>query len=333
MESNIINFKDIDTKIGDIVENFNETMSKDFKNFFEDRFLFSNSNDKLELNIIVDANIILAEAEAYLKYGKSYFLKIIQSPFLNVSAPDWLKMELKKNIPKFSRMRKLDEEKFKNAVKKIISNVKIYNESTTNLNNSSLKKIKERDIADLPYVELYFKLGSHGILTKDKDISDISKIKTWSRPAKIGKIVSVFEKGAFAYFIIGQLPTISIMLEEICILILKGIFEEVKKIMNLLIEASKGILSAILKLPDWIKIIIGVMGILALFWDKSRDFIIETIINISIGLINILKFFYDNIKIILTLSTEGIIISSQVIGTLFREIEETINYYEQINRF
>ena len=324
------NFERIDAGIKKIVKNLGKGVLKDYKEFMEDEFFFGVYGSELELNVVIDANAILADAYAYLRYGKSYLLELMKSPFLNVFSPTWLHTELEKNIPKFSKDKGLSEAQFREAVNKLTSSVQIMKEDSGNPHNTLLRKIKERDAKDLPYVILYVEKKFHGILTKDRDISDMADIKTWSRPGDVAKIVQIFENGAFAYAVIGELPTIFTLLGELCIFIIKGAWEVINTIATLLFEAATGAIEAIMNLPDWMKVAALIGTILLLAWDKSRAFIIEGVKTIGRWLINFLKWIYEGIKSILNLLGQTMVGGLDVIAVLFAEVERTISYYEKL---
>jgi predicted nucleic acid-binding protein len=325
------NFERIDKEMKKVVKNLSKDMLIEYKEFMEDEFFFGAYGRELELNVVIDASTILAEAHAYLKYGKSYLFDLMKSPFLKVFSPPWLKTELDKKIPEFSKKMKINEEQFRVAVERLSKEVQIIKDATENSNNTLLKKIRERDAKDLPYVILYIEKKFNGILTKDRDISDYESITTWSRPGEVGKIIQIFENGAFAYAVIGELPTIFALMAELCNIIIKGAWEVISAVAALLVEAAAGAVDVILRLPDWMKVAALIGTILLLAWDKSRTFIIEGVKTISKWLIDFLKWIYEGIKSILNAVGGAVVGGAAVIEALFIEVERTISYYEQIN--
>jgi len=323
-------FEDVDAKIAKIVKDLGDGFSNDFKQFF-DGFFLSVYKSKLELNIIIDANIILSDAYAYIRFGNSYLLNLLKSPFIKVFSPQWLDKELNKKIPEFSKDKGLKIEEFRAAVEKLSAGVIRIPEIKPHVSNVLLRIINERDSKDLPYIALYIEKNFHGILTNDKDIKGMPNVRTWSRPGDLGKIVRIFENGAFAYAVIGQLPTVATVMSEICLLILKEVWKIIKFILTMLIEAGTNALSMLLNSPDWLKVAALVGGIVLLFSDKSRELIAEILNSIEIWAIEFLKWLYEGLKSVLSALSQVSVIASDVITALFLEVERAIKYYEELS--
>jgi len=323
-------FEYIDAAIAEMFKDLGDEFSNDFKQFF-DEFFFSLYKSKLELNIIIDANIILSDAYAYTRFGKSYLLNLLKSPFLKVFSPQWLDTELNKKIPEFSKDKGLKIEEFRAVVEKLSASVIRIPETKPHVSNILLRNIIERDSKDLPYIALYIEKKFHGILTNDKDIRDMPNVRTWNRPGDLGKIVRIFENGAFAYAVIGQLPIVATVMGEICLLILKEALEIIKFILTMLIEAGTNALSTLLNSPDWLKVAAFVGFIILLFSDKSRELIAEKLNSFEIWMIEFLKWLYEGLKSVLSALSQVSVIASDVITTLFLEVERTIKYYEELS--
>lgn len=321
----------VDEVLTQIVKLLDPNILQQFKDYFEKNLLFLCGN-KLELTLIVDSSAIISDALTYSKTGKSHLLNLSRSPFLKMLAPMWLKEELERKIPEISKKKGIEENKFRSAVSMLLEKVTLIKNMNETAHKLAFTLVGQRDAKDTPYVALYLSIKSHGILTKDKDIMEIPEIKIWERPETAGRVVSIFEKGAFSFAIVGEgLPLVFRLLYEICALILRSIWEVIKTIGNAVYTLLKKGINTVSKFPDWVKALIGVGAFLLILWDKSREVIINVVQSFVQGIINILKWFYDAIKSILSYVAPLIEVGLTVLTFLFTKIEETIVTYQKID--
>jgi predicted nucleic acid-binding protein len=321
---------EIDRTLTQVVKSIDPNIFNQIKKYFEEKLFYLYEN-KLELTLIINAEIVISDAIAYVKNNKSYLLNLSKSPFLKLFAPVWLKQELEKKIPEISKKEKIDENKFRSAILTILEKINLVESMNDRAYKIAFNMIGERDEKDVPYLALYLSIKSHGILTKDKDVSEIQGIKIWSRPGVVGKVVSVFEKGAFSFFIIGKgLPLVFRALYEIFILIIRSIWEIVKLIETAIYTLLKKGIEAISKFPEWIKILIGIGILLLILSDKGREFITNTLQSFAKTIINVLEWFYDAIKNVLNLIAPLIEIGMITLKFLFERVEETIVTYKNL---
>ena len=291
----------------DNIHNFDEKFIRDTKKFFDENLFYVIEGKKLELNIVIDAQAIIADAIADVKNHRSYLIELMKSPFLNVYGPPWLLSELNKKIPEISKKKHLNEEELKKSINKLLKKVNIVEvkEGITE-DNDIIREIKDEN--DIPYVKLYLTLGSQGILTADKHITNLP-VTTWKRPGKLGKVIEKFENGALSFEIIAEgLPLVLNLLFELCVFIIQIMLDFIKNIVHYLS-----------KIPIWLTVAISTTFILLLLlWEDFRKFIIESLKELYKGLKNII----DILQPLLDTSKETIL-------HLFTEVEETIRLYEQ----
>lgn len=324
------NFQEIDKSLDEIIRNIDKSFLRYCKSYFEKNLLYIYGNT-LELTLIIDANTIISDALAYIKNNQSFLLTIMKSPFLKILAPRWLKQELEKKIPEISKQKKIDENNFRSVISILLEKVNIVEVDDKSYQIASAK-IGQRDEKDVPYLALYFSIKSHGILTKDKDITEIRDIKTWERPGIAGKVISIFERGAFSFLLVGEgLPLVFRFLYETFVTILRGIWEVIQAILIAINSFIKKGFETVSRFPDWIKALIGIDAILLILWDESREMTVNILQNFAQGVINILKWFYDVTKNILNFIAPLINIGLTVLAFLFTKIDETITMYKQIN--
>lgn len=321
---------EVDKKLNRVIQNLDTSFLQYCKSYFEENLLYFYGN-KLELTLIVDANIIISEALAYVKNNKSFLLNLSKSLFLKLLAPSWLKQELERKIPEVSRQNEIDENKLRSVVSMLSEKISIVevNEMAYQI---AFAKIGQRDEKDVPYVALYFSVKSHGILTKDKDITDIQEIKTWVRPGIAGKVVSIFERGAFSFLLVGKgVPTVFRFLYETFVIILRSVWEVVKMVTTAIYSFIREGFKTVSRFPDWIKVLIGTGVILLILWDRSREVIFNTLQSFVQGVVSVLTWFYDITKSILNFIAPLIEGGLTFLAFLFTKIDETIAMYKQIN--
>lgn len=320
----------IDDMLNHAVRSIDPNILQHCKQYFE-KNLFYLYGGKLELNIIPDAEPILSDAYSYVRNGTSFLLTLTQSNFLKLSAPLWLQDELNKKIPEFSKKMKIDETKFRDAVLLLKEKITFVNMANDTAHNAILSKIEQRDKKDAPYAKLYFSIKSQGILTNDKHL-DIPEIRVWKRPGIIGEVITVFEKGALSFALIGEtMPLIFRFLYELCIAVLKGIWEVIRMVGVSIASLIEGGITALSKLPNQIKALIGMGIILLMLWNKGREAITNVLQNLAQGFANILMWFYDAIKSVLSTISPLIDVGLTALDVLFMKVGETISVYEKIN--
>ncbi len=295
----------------------------DIKRYFENNFN-SLLNSKLELSIVIDMNAILADAEALVQKGESFLLELMKSPFLKFYAPDYLEIEIKKKIPEYSKLRKLDTDTFEKAINTIKSNIIIGSPDPESLIVSS-QLLESIDVKDVDYYAMHLTLNTNGILTKDKHLTKIPELRTWKRPGELGSIVRVFKRGTLSFVILGRgIPAVLKSLASIFMIILKGICEVVKHFLELASMFITGAIKTISELPEWVQIALGIVTIILLINKESREAIMKFIKDIAKAFMDFLEIIYLAIKPAIEFITKSIeygIIASSV---LFEEVQSTI---------
>lgn len=321
---------EIDAVINQIVKSLDPAVLNYCKDYFEKNLLYL-YGDKLEITLIIDAQAAISDAIAHVKEGKSFLLELLKSPFLKMYSPTWLRDEVNKKIPEIAGKRGINENDLRNSAYAILEKIQIIDMENEIAHTRALASVGYRDPKDIPYVALYFSIRAHGILTKDAHITEIPEVKTWEKPGIVGKTVSVFEKGTFSFLIIGKtLLTVFRFLCEICVALLRIVWDIVQMVGNAIYSLIKEGMAAISKWPDWVKALIGVGIIIMLLWEKSRKVIVDALQSFVSGIITILNWFYEGIKNAMSIIAPFVEISIGVLGILFVKIEETITTYKQL---
>ncbi len=319
---------EVDKTLSQVVTTIDPALLKKCKTYFE-KNLPQLCGKGLELTLIIDTNAVVTDALAYTKHRKSFLLDLLKSPFIKVVSPNYLKEELERKIPEVSKKQKIDENDFRAAVSILLENIVLVDRIEDRAYALASTMIGKRDEKDIQYVALYFSMKTHGILTKDKDITSLPEVKTWERPGIAGKVVSVFERGAVSFFLVGAgLPVVLRALYETCTLLLRGIWEVVTTVGTAVYALLQEGINALSKLPEWF---IVTAAIVLVVWDKSREFITNILQNFVQLSIDALKWFYTAMVSILNSLAPVIEIGIASLELLFTKIEEAISTNLQLD--
>jgi predicted nucleic acid-binding protein len=321
---------EIDAVINQIVKSLDPATFSYCKDYFEKNLLYL-YGDKLEMVLIVDAQAVISDAIAHIEKGKSFLLELLKSPFLKVYSPTWLREEVNKKIPEIAERRGINGNDLRRSVYAILEKIQIVDLENEMAYTRASASVGYRHPKDIPYVALHFSIRSHGILTKDKHITEIPEIKTWEKPGIVGKVVSVFEKGTFSFLIVGKtLPSVFRSLCEICAGLLRIVWGIIQIVGNAIYSLIKKGIAAISKWPDWVKALICVGIVVALLWEKSRKVITDVVQSFVSVIIAIFNWFYEGLKNVISIIAPFVEISIGVLAVLFTSIEKTITTYKQL---
>jgi len=232
-------------------------------------------NKTFELELVVDTNIIFSEVRSLVVNGSSFFLKIADNSSIKIYAPSQLKQELYENIklkfPKDNKTKGRDINECLAKADLLLSKIIIRDDITTASWDKAQSYLEERDAKDISFVALNFTLKTHGILTKDTDISDQEDIRIW-KLGEAGQVITEMNKGTFSFVILSI--SITAIWEAIYVLVatIWGAFIEV---VQGLITFFTAILSrsvvALTNMPPELALIIGIATIFILAADNLRN--------------------------------------------------------------
>lgn len=226
----------------------------------------------LQLNLIVDANIIIKELIWVTQKRKkenalTHFLEILQTNTVNAIAPIYLDVEIKRKIPVISEKENIPEDRLYKAwdeYKKYINFLK-------HKDSDKLNKLCKRDPKDLPYISLNFEYG-YPIYTEDKDISGmggtvinaefISNVRDYTRDANleytiaiagVGSVVITSEIIKSFFLLISRIPKKFLGFIAVIIILLLIYKPSRKHILSMLEQANENnqqIISIFIKTID-----------------------------------------------------------------------------------
>ena len=160
----------------------------------------------LQINLIVDANIIIKELIWLAQKRKkenalTRFLEILQTKTLTASAPIYLDDEIKENIPLISEKENIPEDR----MYKVWDEYKKYINFVKHQESKKLNILCKRDPKDIPYISLHFQYD-YPIYTEDKDISGmgatvinaefISNFRDYTRHANVEYTIKIVGMGS-----------------------------------------------------------------------------------------------------------------------------------------
>ena len=132
-------------------------------------------------------------------------------------------------------------------------------------------RLQERDPKDIAFVALNFSLRTHGVLTRDKDISDQKEINTWAL-ADAGEVITEMGKGTFSFGILNvSLPAFWELIYGIITAVWSIFLETIKEMTALFASILAGGVLALAKLPPELVIVAMVVVFLVLMVDDARN--------------------------------------------------------------
>jgi len=261
----------IDKSLEDIVGNIPSPLFQYFRLYFQKNLADVLEKDvEMDLRLVIDTSSILSELISFVKTRKSVLYEVAQGAFISLYAPSKLIAEVEEKIPEIARKNKLDQNSLIQAWQ-LHFRPQIIVYDTRNLLDLlfGFFVVGKRDIEDVPFVALTFSLKTHGVITRDKDIIEQPLVRTW-RMGNVKKLITIFKKGSFSFFISAQfLVPLLRAIFQIGVAILRSLFDLAVKAIQFFAGLIKGLIKEVAKLPDWVKILLGIGLIAMLANEKS----------------------------------------------------------------
>ncbi len=262
--------------IKEIVKHIDLSIMEQIKGFFEDNILEMGQN--ISLQIIIDASILNKHIRAYVKYNHSFLLELLESPFVLGVAPDKIKNEINKHIESIAEYCNKDTKEIEVIASKFLTKITYQNLDDDVAYQKAEAMIAERDKEDVEYVALFLKLGKHAIITTDKDMLDLDGVKSWKGTKESCEIVSIYQQGSASFVILAtSIPLLGILTFELGALIIGGLLVFIISFIDKIVNILKKGYDFVSALPNEWKIILGIVFVSLLIWDKSRELIFNAI--------------------------------------------------------
>ncbi|WKT57926.1 PIN domain-containing protein [Candidatus Nitrosotenuis chungbukensis] len=216
---------------------------------------------QLKVSIVMDTNIVNSTLKRYAKGEPSIIFKLAENPLFTFYSPREIESEVQKFIGG-KKAKGLDREKLREGWEKIRQIIIIKDVENDAARNAAMKIIGDRDPSDVPFVSLYIEMGAHAVLTYDNDY-EIPSVRTFSMKG-LNDTVGVFHRGMFSFFIMNDvLPFVLEILGKVIIAIVKGIFEILQLMWDLLKGMTSGavdkVSDLISRIPPNAKKILGII--------------------------------------------------------------------------
>jgi len=320
-----VNFQEIDRSIEGILKDIPPKFLQHLKRNFEQNISsFIGGSFKLELRLVVDSSSVISNLISFAKKGGSILHKLIKEPFLRLYAPSTLKKEVEGNIAEISKKKKLDKDILMRTWRlDILPKITVLDPSDLAMFKGHLV-VGIRDVTDVPFVALHFQLGTHGVVTKDKDIIEQPVVRTW-QIRRVGGLITVFKKGAFSFFIYSRvLPNVLHAVFKIGVAVLRTVFEILAKFIQFFVNLASGAVRAISKLPDWAQLLVGIAAIILILEERTRNLAVEFLKKVGEAISKFASEVYSVIKNLLEGLAPLVQITLTVLAYLFNSYQETI---------
>ena len=199
------------------------------------------------------------------------------------------------------------------------------------------KYLEQRDEDDIPFLALNLTLKTHGVLTKDKDITDQSEIKTW-RLAEVGQAITEISKGTYSLII--ACVSVKSILELVLgfLSVVWAVFiETVESFIIYFTSVLEGSIQAIDKIPLALALILLAVAGSILFLAQQRvgeffKILMEQIKRITRVLKEIFKAVWEILKNIFDAFKPFLNISSELLSYFMLQSQQMMTRLEELEK-
>lgn len=288
--------------------------------------------ESIKVSLVVDSNIVIKSLNYYASGKTSILMHLANSPVFELYAP----LELETEVLEY-----IDEKDAKREILlagwSIIKNsIKLKSVKNSKARKLAMETIGKKDLDDVPFVELYFAMDAHGIITDDKHYEDPT-IRKFDMP-KLGKVVGTYYMGMTSFFITYDLlPPLMDFIFKIIGSVVREFTKYLEMIVRLVAAALSGavnkIATAISNAPQWLQVLLLgalLVGIGAMILsDKTKDKVTSAVKGFWNKIKPILVQIVDWIKLLINYLLERIkklgpyvITSAHVLAEIGKSIEE-----------
>jgi predicted nucleic acid-binding protein len=270
-------FNHFQKQIDEVVNGFIHTIPNELFKYVKSKLLETKSffkDSSFQLELVADTNVIFSEVRSLMVNNSSFFLKIADNSLIKIYAPSQLKEELyakiKLKFPKDSKTKKFNINECLAKADLLLSKITISDDISSTSWDKAECYLHKRDPNDISFVALSFSLRTHGILTKDKDISANNEIKTWQLK-DAGKVITEFKKGTFSFLIFNtSLPPLWETIYGLVSTIWTAFIEIVYGLITFFTSILTRSVDAILNMPPELASIVGGAALFILLADDLR---------------------------------------------------------------
>lgn len=316
----------IDKSLEDIVSGVPPQLFHYFRLYFQKNLASGLGKDvEMDLRLVIDTSSVLSELISYVKTGKSVLHEIAQGAFISFYAPSKLITEVEEKIPEVSRKNKIDQNRLTQAWQIYFRPRIIVCDPRSFLDSLfGYFIVGKRDIEDVPFVALTFSLKTHGIVTRDKDITEQPVVRTWQMGG-VKRLITIFKKGSFSFFMSAQfiVPLFRVLF-QMGIVVLRSLVDLAVKAIQFLTGLVRGVIREVGKLPDWIKILLGIAVIAMLVNENFRKTTLDFLRKIGESIATFLVQVYNLVKSLLEKIAPYVEFTVNVLYVLFNSVNQAI---------
>lgn len=327
----------IDAEPEEIMNRISQSLSPESKQYFVrfwkeniGRLITSQKTRKITLTLVLDTNSLLAELISFTRTDKSFLYSLLGNPFVKIYVPQVLFQEVEAHLDSVAKKKKLDISQTRLNWNQLQDCLEVSRPQDDIAWIKAMKAIGSRDITDVPFVALGISIEADGIISRDKDFEDQDLVRIWSM-GDVGRVVTILEKGSFSFFLVaGAFPSLTVLLT----IASAGFFSAVIEFGTVLVKAltllvTKGI-EAIVRIPDWLLILLGVLVLVVLLYPTTQNFVVNTINRTIESLIQVFGWLTDFLANIIN-SIKNILPKVAAILVYFVDnISETVHQLESI---
>jgi predicted nucleic acid-binding protein len=279
---------------------------------------------QMELRLVVDASTVISELIPFAKNGSSLLFKLSLEPFIKLYAPHKIIEEVEKELPRIADEQNLDLNLLTDSWRKLLSRIKIMTPADMGAWLEGYRLVGARDIEDVPYLALTFSFETHGIITRDKDIIEQPEIRTW-KIGRVKSVVTIFKKGSFSFFVTSHLllPMFQLVF-KISVSILRVFLEVANAVIQFFSDLIAGVIKAVSRLPDWLKLLMGLATLAMILYDRTREAMIDFIRKIGKAIGDFMFQLYESIKGFIATIAPLIQITVTILHVLYSHIDQAI---------
>jgi predicted nucleic acid-binding protein len=306
-------------------------------NFLKERI--SNEYDffkeltSFKLKLVIDNNFIFGQIKGSIKkkesIEKSLLYKLLISKSVEIFAPPRLNEELHDKINKVIDQE--DQEVALSYAMILLPRITIKDAQWVDEWKKANRLIGEVDKDDVPYLALALEIGSHAIVSFDDVFHRQGEIQVWKHH-ETDKIVTSYNSGFISFCLMGNIGD---ALARLISVVFRFIRDSILKLVEILAQIAKGIVTGIAKLPPAILILLVALGII-FFEDLKRagkdlfNFIKEKGSEILARLKVATKEILDIIRKVIEIGKLGATIAFEFLGFLVDEYNGLNNQLENL---
>lgn len=204
---------------------------------------------RLRVKLVVDSNIIFADALRVARGKASSTARLFDSEFVDVFAPPNIGEEVDRTIDE-DLPKRLSKDVAKAHARELLRHVEILRPDSPGARALARHRLEGRDLDDVPFLALAIEVGAEAVVTRDKQAFEgQSGLARWEMP-KVSSTVITYETGSLAVLVAGAaIKGIATAVEAVLVGVISAVVEICTRILNGILEAVGAIGRAVAANP------------------------------------------------------------------------------------